>query len=97
MTESEKRKLQQQIESKNNDFVYLRQKLQREIEERQKELFTGIDAKVQKAIEDLVLEEDYDLILPRQAALYVGDLYNITRKVTERLNAIDADAQKKKK
>jgi outer membrane protein len=97
MTESEKRKLQQQIESKNNDFVYLRQKLQREIEERQKELFTGIDAKVQKAIEDLVLEEDYDLIIPRQAALYVGDLYNITRKVTERLNAIDADAQKKKK
>ena len=97
MTESEKRKLQQQIESKNNDFVYLRQKLQREIEERQKELFTGIDAKVQKAIEDLVLEEDYDLILPRQAALYDGDLYNITRKVTERLNAIDADAQKKKK
>ncbi len=97
MTESEKRKLQQQIESKNNDFVYLRQKLQREIEERQQELFAGIDAKVQKAIEDLVLEEDYDLILPRQAALYVGDLYNITRKVTERLNAIDADAQKKKK
>jgi len=90
MSEAEKRRLQQQIESKNNDFVYLRQKLQRQIEERQKELFAGIDAKVQKSIEDLVLEEDYDLILPRQAAMYVGDLYNITRKVTENLNQIDA-------
>ena len=48
MSDSEKRRLQQQIESMNNDFVYLRQKLQRQIEERQTELFTGIDSKVQK-------------------------------------------------
>jgi outer membrane protein len=94
MSDAEKVRLQKQIESKNNDFVFFRQKLQRAIEERQKELFAGVDAKVQKAIEDLVLTEDYDLILPRQAALYVGDLYNITRKVTEKLNQIDAKARK---
>ncbi len=90
ISEAEKRRLQQQIESLNNDFVYQRQRLQRQIEERQQELFAGIDQKVQKAIEDLVLKEDYDVILPRQAALYVGDLYNITRKVTEKLNELDA-------
>lgn len=90
MSEAEKRRLQQEIESMNNDFVYLRQKLQRQIEERQAELFTGIDQKVQKAIEDLVLADDYDLIIPRQAALYVGDLYNITPKVTEKLNQLDS-------
>ena len=95
MSEAEKRRLQQDIESKNNDFVYLRQKLKRRIEERQKELFAGIDARVQKSIEDIVLQDDYDLILPRQAALYVGDLYNITRKVTEKLNEIDAASRKK--
>ena len=89
MSEVEKRKLQQQIEDKNNDFIYLRKKLQRQIDERQQELFAGVDQKVQKAIEDLVLAEDYDLIIPRQAALYVGDLYDITRKVTEKLNAMD--------
>ncbi len=89
MSDAEKRRLQQQIESKNNDFVYLRQKLQRQIEDRQKELFAGVDAKVQKAIESLVKSEDYDLILPRQAALYAGDVYNITRKVTEKLNELD--------
>jgi outer membrane protein len=89
MSESEKRKLQQEIEEKNNDFVYLRQKLQRQAEERQRELFTGTEAKLQKAIEALVISEDYDLIMPRGAALYVGDLYDITRKVTEKLNEMD--------
>ena len=90
MSDTEKRRLQQQIESRNNDFVYLRQKLQRQIEERQQELFAGIDSKVQKAIEALVKSEDYDLILPRQAALYVNEIYNITRKVTEKLNELDS-------
>jgi len=94
MSDAEKVRLQKQIESKNNDFVFFRQKLQRSIEERQKELFSGVDAKVQKAIEELVLADDYDMILPRQAALYVGDLYNITRKVTEKLNQLDAKAKK---
>lgn len=90
MSDVEKRRIQQQIESRNNDFVYLRKKLQRQIEERQQELFAGIDGKVQKAIEALVKSEDYDLILPRQAALYVNEIYNITRKVTEKLNELDS-------
>jgi len=90
MSEAEKRKLQQQIDDKNNDFVYLRQKLQKQVEARQSELFAGIDQKVQKAIEEIVLSEDYDLILPRQAVIYVGDLYDITRKVTEKLNELEA-------
>jgi len=95
MSDAEKRKLQQDIDSKNNDFVYLRQKLQKQIEDRQKELFAGVDQKVQRAIEELVKSEDYDLVIPRQAALYVGELYNITRKVTEKLNEFDAASRKK--
>ena len=73
-------------------FVYERQKLQRSIEERQKGTSSrGIDQRVQSAINEIVLSDDYDIILPRQAAaLYVGDLYDITRKVTEKLNMIDA-------
>jgi len=89
MSEDEKRRVQQEIESLNNDFVYQRQKLQKEVAARQQELFAGTDGKVRKAIEDLVLENDYDMILPRAAALYVGDLYDITRKVTEKLNEMD--------
>ncbi len=92
MSEAEKRRVQSEIESKNNDFVYLRQKLQKEISARQTELFAGTEAKIQKAIEEIVLKGDYDMILPRAAALYVGDLYDITRKVTEELNRIDKPA-----
>ena len=89
MSEDEKRRIQQEIESYNNDFVYERQKLQKAINTRQTELFSGTEAKIQRAIEDLVLKNDYDMILPRGAALYVGDLYDITRKVTEKLNEMD--------
>jgi len=89
MSDAEKGKLQGEIQDKNNDFVYLRKKLQKRIDTRQQELFAGVDQKVQKAIEELVLSDDFDLIIPRQAALYVGELYDITRKVTEKLNLMD--------
>jgi outer membrane protein len=89
MSDDEKRRLQQEIESLNNDFVYQRQKLQKEVAARQNELFAGTEDKVRRAIEDLVKENDFDMILPRAAALYVGDLYDVTRKVTEKLNAMD--------
>lgn len=89
MSDTEKRKLQRQIEDKNDYFVFLRKKLQKQIDDRQQELFAGIDQKVQKAIEELVLSDDFDIIIPRHAALYVADLYDITRKVTEKLNTMD--------
>ena len=89
MSDAEKIKLQKQIEEKENDFSYLRQKLQNKIQTRQTELFSGTEVRLQKAIEDLVMSDDYDVILPRNAALYVGDLYDITRKVTEKLNEMD--------
>ena len=89
MSDSEKMKLSKQIEEKENDFTYLRQKLQNKIQNRQNELFSGTEVRLQKAIEDLVMSDDYDIILPRNAALYVGDLYDITRKVTEKLNEMD--------
>ena len=95
MSEDEKRRIQQEIESYNNDFVYERQKLQKAINTRQTELFSGTEAKIQRAIEDLVLKNDYDMILPRGAALYVGDLYDITRKVTEKLNEMDKASKPK--
>ncbi|MDH5738125.1 MAG: OmpH family outer membrane protein, partial [Gammaproteobacteria bacterium] len=88
MSDAEKRRLQQDIETRRNDLAYEGQKYQRAIESRQQELFAGIDQKVQKAIEELVKADDYDLILSRQQVVYAGDLYDITRKVTEKLNGM---------
>jgi outer membrane protein len=95
ISEDEQRRMQQEIESYNNDFVYERQKLQKAINTRQTELFSGTEAKIQQAIEELVLKNDYDLVMPRGAALYVGDLYDITRKVTEKLNEMDKASKPK--
>lgn len=94
MSDQEKRRLQQDFESKNNDYIYEAKKLQRRMEDRQAELFAGIDAKVKKAIDELVLQDDYDLVMPRQAVHYAGELLNITRKVTEKLNQLDKKAKK---
>lgn len=88
MSDAEKRKLQQEIEIKQKDYAYESQKYQRSFEIRQQELFKGIDKKVQKAIEDLVKSDDYDLILHRQQVVYTADIYDITRKVTEKLNGM---------
>lgn len=96
MSDEEKRKLQNDIQSKNADFEYLRNKLQKQVEERRNELFAPVDKEVQQAIEDLVREGDYDLVVPSQATLYTNPVYDITNKVTEKLNQYDAAAQKAK-
>ena len=86
MSDGEKRKLQQQVEAKQTDYQYEGQKYQRSVELRQQELFAGIDQKVQKAIEELVKSDDYDLILHRGQVIFAAEVYDITRKVTEKLN-----------
>jgi outer membrane protein len=89
MSADEKARISQELTDKDEEFKFRGERLQRQVNARQGELFGGMDVKLQKAIEALVLSEDYDVILPRNSALYVGDLYDITRKVTETLNEMD--------
>ena len=96
MSDLEKRKLQNEIQSKNSDFEYLRQKLQNQVEQRRNEMFAPVNKEVQQAIEDLVRENDYDLVVPAQATLYINPVYDVTNKVTEKLNQYDAAAKKVK-
>ncbi len=90
MSDSEKRRLQQQIESMNNDFVYLRQKLQRQIEERQTELFTGIDSKVQKAIEELEYIVNNKKTSVENATIVKDELRRLHQEMTSRLAYIES-------
>jgi outer membrane protein len=89
MSADEKARINQELAEKDEEFKFRGERLQRQVNAKQGELFGGMDVKLQKAIETLVLSEDYDVILPRNSALYVGDLYDITRKVTEKLNEMD--------
>ena len=42
----------------------------------------------QEAVEALVLSDKYDLILPRQSVHYRHELYDVTAKITEKMNAL---------
>lgn len=96
MSSEQKRRLQNEIESKNSDFEYFRQRLQKEVQERRQELFAPVDKEVQQAIEDLVREHNYDLVIPAQATLYVNPVYDVTNDVTEKLNEYYAASKKAK-
>lgn len=96
MSDAQKRRLQNEIESKNSDFQYFRQRLQKEVQERRQELYAPVDQEVQRAIEALVREHNYDLVIPAQAALYVSPVYDVTNDVTEKLNQYYAASKKSK-
>ncbi len=93
MSQTEQRKLQRQIESITADLQYKSQKYQKEVVERQRELMAGFTQKLEDAIKAIVLSDDYDLVVNREAIVYVGELYDITRKTTEKLNALAAKSQ----
>ena len=86
MSDQEFNALLQQIQAKNQEFIGRGQNLQRAVEERRERLITALNPQVRDALEALVKKEDYDLIVPKAIALYSGELYDITAKLTEKLN-----------
>lgn len=86
MSATEQRKVQKDIEDKQIDFQFLRNKLQKEAQDRQQELFGQMAPKLDKVLKDLIELEGYDIILQRGNLFYVNSKHDITRKVTEKLN-----------
>lgn len=88
MSESEKKKLAKEIEDKMVDYQFLVQKFQKTQNESQQELFGELGPKLQQAIQAVIDEGKYDLVLRRDALVYVNAEVDITKKVTEQLNLI---------
>ena len=86
MSESEKKNLGKQIEDKAIDYQFLAQKLQKAQTTSQQELMAELSPKLQQAIETIIEQGTYTVILERKSAIYVSPDYDITRKVTEQLN-----------
>ena len=89
MSDQEFSNLLEQIQIQNNEFLAKGQALQRSVEERRQRLISSMGGQVRAAIEALVLSEDYDVILPRNVVVYSGELYDVTLKLTEKLNEQD--------
>lgn len=87
MSAAEKRKAQKEIEDKQIDYQFLVNKLQKEVNDRRNELLQQMVPKVDAVLKDLIATEGYDMILERGSLRYANTKHDITRKVTEKLNA----------
>lgn len=69
-----------------NEYKFLAQESQRRLQGRQQELIGPILQKAQKALEEVIKEGDFDVVLRREAVLKFSPEMDITKKVTAKLN-----------
>jgi len=86
MSESEKRQLGKDIEDKAVDFQFQQKKLQKSQQESQQELMGELSPKLESAIQSVIETGEYDLILERRSLIYAKPEYDITKKITEKMN-----------
>ena len=86
MSASAQRKAQQDIDDKRLDYQFKVNKLQKELQDRQQDLFEQLVPKLNAVLKDLVALEGYDLIMEHNSLRYVAPQRDITRRVTEKLN-----------
>ena len=89
MSEQEFQNLLQEISVKRGQMSQLLQELQRVKLEQSDRLSQSLTPRYQEAIEALVLSDKYDLVLPRQSVHYRHELYDVTAKITEKMNALE--------
>ena len=87
MSEQEFNDLLAQVLQENSELTTRAQNLQRIVEESRQRLVVALNPRVREAITTLVKKDDYDIILPRGTVVYAGELYDITLKLTEIINA----------
>lgn len=79
---------EQRIREKYADGERLQRKLQGTQQDLMQRLLIEFSPKVKLIVEEMAKSEGYDLIIERQAALHFKESYNITAKVTDKLNAM---------
>ena len=87
MSDDEKRKIAEQIEEIGVQYQFLVQKIQTLVEERRQQFQETYAPNLIQAITTVVEEGAYDLVLRSEAALHFRTDYDITARVTEKLNA----------
>lgn len=87
MNDNDRRNLQAQAQSKMNEYTSTAQGVQRRIEETQANMEKSIRPKVEKIIQDIRKEGNYDIIIERRYVVWGEPSVDITQKITDRLNA----------
>ena len=89
MSDQEFQNLLQEISVKRAQMGQLVEQVQQVKLQQTDRLIQSLTARYQEAIEALVLSEKYDLIMPRQSVHYRHELYDVTAKITEKINALE--------
>lgn len=88
MSLDEQTEIQKNIENKQLDLDFGRQRLNKQISDEREKLLQDISPKFNAVVQDLIDIEGYDLVLNfnPQVTMYVNPKHDITRKVTELMN-----------
>ena len=89
MSDQEFQNLLQEISVKRAQMGQLVEQVQQVKLQQTERLIQSMTARYQEAVEALVLSDKYDLILPRQSIHYRHELYDVTAKITEKMNALE--------
>ncbi len=87
MSDKDKQLLQAQAQSKLNDYNGTAEGVQRRIEEAQTTMLKNLMPKLEAIIEDLRKEGNYDIIIEKKYVIYTVPAADLTKKITDRLNA----------
>jgi outer membrane protein len=86
LSESEQRRIVGELQELQNQYQFLFQKLNTLSNERRQQFQQAYSANLVQAISEVVEEGGYDLVLRAEVALYFDSAFDITARVTEKLN-----------
>lgn len=88
MSEKDKKDLQKQAESKVQEYQSLAQVVQKRTQDVQNDLLQRMIPEMEKAIEDLQKTNKFEIIIEKKNVIFVDPSVDITKKITEKLNAV---------
>ncbi len=86
MSEAEQRKVAEQIQEIGVQYQFLVQKIQNLLQERRQAFQQTYAQNLLLAITEVVEQENYDIVFRAEGVLHYQDAFDITARVTEKLN-----------
>ncbi len=86
MSEDQQLAMQLKLRSKQSDLEYVGNKLQTLEDQNAQRVFAELAPLAQQVLQDVIRDEAVGLLLNAQSALYSDVGYNLTAKVTDKLN-----------
>lgn len=87
LKEDQVRALQTQAQSKINEYNSTAEGLQKRVDETQASMYKTLLPKLEKIIEEIRKEGNYDIIIEKKNVIWSSPAVDITSKITQRLDA----------